>query len=378
MSKLFSPAAIASVNLRNRIIFPSITTNSGQVDNQVSIGQLAYYTDIAAGGVGAVTVEAAIVSPEAKLAPYSLGLWDDRFIPGLSRLSTAIKDHGAAAFIQIAHVGPKATAKINGPGAGLAPSSVPFSKRDPVREMSKEEIRSVINQFVEAAVRAKKAGFDGVELHAAHFYLLSAFLSPAMNKRTDEYGGSPAGRARIVVEIIRGIKEAMGDKYPVICRLNGRELVDSSLGSGIDAAELRSICLELEKAGADALHVSAFSIHVPSLEKYYYVPSTSIPGPKDAPGVFSKLAAEVKEYVRVPVITVGKIDSRSLAEEILSTDQADFVAMGRSLVADADLPRKMAAGAESSPCLACNRCMSSVMKGAMKCVVNALPLETPA
>jgi len=373
MRKLFSPASLGSLNLKNRIIFPSITTNSGQSDGQVSSGQIAYYRSIAAGGAGAVTVEAAIVSPVGKLAPNSLGIWADHFLPGLTLLADTIKEQGAAAFIQIAHVGPQGSAKING-AEPVSPSGIPFSKQGEVREMSITEIHDTIQQFIAAGVRAQKAGFDAVELHTAHFYLLSSFLSPAMNKRDDEYGGSTQGRTKIVTEIIKGLKEALGRNYPVICRINGRELVGSALTGGIDAAELRAICLELEKAGADALHISSYDLPAPYLDKYVNVPASPIPGPETTPGSFRNLAAEVKGYVKVPVITVGKINSPDVAESILSTGQADFVAIGRGLVADPELPRKMQEGSQDASCLACSACLSSIRKGAMTCKVNTLPL----
>lgn len=373
MSKLFSPASIASVKLRNRIIFPSITTNSGQSDNQVSPGQMEYYTKLAAGGAGAVTVEATIISPEGKLASKSLGLWSDDFIPALAKLVQTIKQQGAAAFIQLAHVGPQGSVKVNG-AEPFSPSGIPFSKQGEVREMSTSEIQEIVKQFVEAGIRAQKAGFDAIELHAAHFYLLSSFLSPAMNKRSDEYGGSVQGRTKIVTDIIKGLKEALGANYPLICRLNGRELVGSALEGGIDAAELRAICLELEKAGVDALHISSYDLPVPHFDQYVNVPATPIPGPEITPGVFSRLAAEVKGYVQVPVITVGKINSPTLAEEILTTGKADFVSIGRGLIADPELPRKMAKGTESGPCLYCSSCLTSLRKGAMTCKVNSLPL----
>lgn len=373
MSKLFSPASIGSLTLKNRIIFPSITSNSAQGDGQVSSGQITYYGEIAAGGVAAVTVEAAVVSPQGKLVANSLGLWDDCHISGLAQLVEAIKNQGAAAWIQIAHVGPQGSLKING-SEPLSPSGIPFSKQGSVKEMSRDEIQQTIRQFIEAGIRAQKAGFDAIELHAAHFYLLSSFLSPAMNKRSDEYGGTTSGRTKIVTDIIKGLRAALGNKYPLICRLNGRELVGSALENGIDAAELRAICLELKKSGVDALHISSYDVPVPYFEKYIHVPATPVPGPEIAPGIFRGLAAEVKEYVQIPVITVGRIDSAEVAEEILAAGCADFIAIGRGLIADHELPRKMNEGAAQSTCLYCNNCLSSIRKSPMTCQVNSLPL----
>ena len=373
MSMLFSPAFISGIKLKNRIIFPPITTNAGQSDGRVSDGQIKYYSQIAAGGVGAVIVEPVAISPQGRLITNSLGLWDDHLIPGLANLAAAIKKQGAAAILQLVHAGTKGMEKVNGIEP-LTPSGIPMAKRGRAKELSKAEIQEIIEQFVQAAVRAKKAGFEAVELHAAHFYLLSSFLSPALNKRSDEYGGSTQGRVKIVTDIIKGIKECLGTEYPVICRINGRESLDSALGKGIDAAELRSICLELEKAGADALHISAYTILIPALEKHINIPYTSMPGPRDAPGCFSDYAAEVKQYVQVPVLTVGKIESFSVAEEILTAGKADFVAMGRGLIADPELPHKMEKGAEGGSCLYCSKCMDSILKGTMSCAVNTLPL----
>lgn len=372
MSMLFSPAFISRIKLKNRIIFPPITTNAGHSDGQVSDGQIKYYSQIAAGGVGAVIVEPVVISPQGRLITNSLGLWDDSLIPGLANLASLIKKQGAAAFIQLVHAGTKGAVEVNGIEP-LTPSGIPLAKQGQAKELSKAEIQAIIEQFVQVAVRANKAGFDAVELHAAHFYFLSSFLSPALNKRNDEYGGSTQGRVKIVADIIKGIKECLGD-YPVICRVNGRESLDSALGKGIDAAELRSICLELEKAGADALHISAYTIPKPALEKCVNIPYTSTPGPQNAPGCFSDYAAEVKQYIQVPVITVGKIGSFTVAEEILTAGKADFVAMGRGLIADPELPHKMEKGTEGGSCLYCNSCMDSILKGAMRCAVNTLSL----
>ncbi|MEW6662488.1 MAG: hypothetical protein ACOY9Y_11610 [Bacillota bacterium] len=366
MQLLTTPYSLGEVRVSNRLVFPPITTGYGTSEGKVTPEQKGYYARIAQGGVGTIITEATVVSPTGKLHPRSLGIWEDRFVDDLALLAEAIKSQGVAAFIQIVHAGPRAGSKFNGQQP-ISVSEVPLNKQDPPRKMTLGEINQVIDQFVQAAKRAWRAEFDGVELHGAHFYLLSSFLSPFTNNRDDDYGGDITGRTRILREIIGGIRQEIGEGFPVICRINGEEMPEN----GIHLPEAREIARQLAGAGATAVHVSSYYLPMPGAEKLMTVPATSIPGEEDPPGAFISLAKGVKEVASLPVIAVGKITDGELAERILVEGVADLVAIGRPLVVDPDFPRKIMGGETPAACLYCRNCINSLGAGKpMTCRVN--------
>ncbi|MFZ3372708.1 MAG: NADH:flavin oxidoreductase, partial [Desulfitobacteriaceae bacterium] len=258
--------------MRNRIVYPAITTCLAEVDGSVSSRMLDFYSQRASGGVGLIIVEPGVVHPQVRLAALSGAAWDDTYITGLRQLAQRIKSQGARAFIQLCHAGPKAFSRINGIQS-VSASELPYFYKEPVRALSVSEISQITGDFVAAARRAREAGFDGIELHAAHFYLLSAFLSPQLNIRQDGYGQDTMGRTKIVREIVRAIKQSVGADFPVICRYHGFE--DGDLG--IKSEEAVKIAKLLADAGADALHISAYGLPQPQLSSFVTVPSTPIP-----------------------------------------------------------------------------------------------------
>ncbi|MDW7673580.1 MAG: NADH:flavin oxidoreductase [Bacillota bacterium] len=364
--EVLKPFRLGKVTLKNRVIFPPITTGYGSKLGQVTPELIAYYKPIAQGGAGAIIVEAAVVNPQGRLSFNSIGIWDNPMVDGLSRLAESIKSQGTAAFLQLAHAGPRSMLASK-EEQSMSVSEVPFIKsRKPVK-MTSANIKGLVEDFVEAAARAQKAGFDGIEIHAAHFYLLSCFLSPVMNNRDDEYGGDAAGRSRVVTEIISGIREKVGIDYPIICRIHGQEMGES----GIDIKEAIAIGKLLEVAGATALHISAYYLPVTGMEKYLAVPGTPIPGDKDEPGLFAPLAGEFKKNVNIPVIAVGKINSLQLAEQLVTEKKCDLVAIGRPLVADPEFINKVYKGQEMDQCLYCRACINALAAGkSMVCRVN--------
>lgn len=364
LNKLKEPVSLGKLTLKNRVVFPPITTNLATDKGLVSGEMLEYYRLRAEGGPGLIIVEPGIVSPEGNLIPHSLSIYNDESLEGLAALAETIKRAGAKAFIQLAHVGPKGHVRVNG-RAPLAPSQVEMVRGQTPQEMSIGEIEEMTEKFVSAAKRASQAGFDGVELHAAHFYLLGAFLSPFTNSRNDKYGGSVESRVLILKEIIRGIKERVGQDFPVICRIHGSELVSP----GLDRPEARQVALELEQSGADGLHISAYSIPEPE-GGYYTIAANCIPGPDDEPGIFVDQAAYIKEAVGIPVITVGKINNPALAEAIIADGKADLVAVGRQLVADPATVKKWFQGKEYLHCINCNGCFKSMRRKGIKCALD--------
>jgi 2,4-dienoyl-CoA reductase-like NADH-dependent reductase (Old Yellow Enzyme family)/thioredoxin reductase len=357
--KLFEPGRIGSMELKNRLVMPPMATNYALKDGSVTQRQIDYYAERAKGGVGLVIVEISCVdSPVGKGAVKQICIDDDRFIPDLSKLAEAVKRHGAKAAIQIHHAGRQTSSKLTG-HQPVAPSPIQGRRGEQPRELALLEIATLVSRFAEAAERAKKAGFDGVEIHGAHGYLISQFLSPLSNQRQDAYGGSVENRARFLLEVIEAIRGRVGRDYPVWCRLSAMEI---GVEGGITLEETQVVAQMAEKAGVDAIHVSA-----------HQVGPARRPPMAQPPCLFVPLAEGIKEVVSVPVITVGRIPPE-LGEGVLRDVKADFISIGKALLADPHLPQKVAVGevADITPCIYCLTCLDSISwrKEGVCCVVN--------
>lgn len=365
--RLFQPGKIGNMEVKNRIVMPPMGTDYASEEGYVTQRQIEYYAERAKGGVGLVIVEASCVqSPIGKGFQGQIVVDHDKYLPGLSRLAEAIKKNGAKAAIQLHHAGNAAPIKATGGLQPVAPSAVTRRSYPTARALTTAEIKEIIGCFIEAALRVCRAGFDAVEIHSAHHYLLAQFLSPAWNERTDEYGGALANRVRVLVEIVKGIKERAPD-LPVICRFNGREYgVDEFLGGrrGLTLEEACEVARLVERAGADAVHVSC--------EGWGRYAVINIP---PTPGEMLPLAEAVKKAVSIPVIAVGRLDPR-VGELALKEGKADFIAIGRALLADPYLPQKAADGKleEITPCISCYNCLRISATGfepvGLKCTTN--------
>lgn len=363
LKKLFSPIKIGKMELRNRIVMAPIATDYAASDGTVTETLIDYLEARARGGVGLIIAEVTSVVGTAKYMPNQLGLWDDKFIPGFTELAKAVHAHGAKLVPQIIHPGPENWSFMSGvPSVGPSPVFDRVNKEVP-QELSLEEIERIIEDFGVAARRAREAGLDGVELHAAHAHLLvGCFMSPARNKRFDAYGGSIEERLKLPVEIIKRIKAKAGRDFPIILRISGDEMVPG----GRTLQETQYIAPILAEAGVDAFHVSG-GVY-PELN-WWIIPPMGTPLGLNVP-----YAAAVKEVVKVPVIVVGRIKDPLLAEHILETGKADLVAMARPLLADPELPKKAEEGRldDIAPCIACGvGCIAVRMElKPMTCVIN--------
>ncbi|GAA4324428.1 hypothetical protein GCM10023144_05980 [Pigmentiphaga soli] len=365
MDPLFQPGQIGTLQLRNRIVMAPMTTRLATADGHVTDATIAYFRARAAGGAGLLTVEMASPERVGRHRAHELGIHDDRFLPGLARLTGVLHEHGAKVSIQLGHAGGHTRADICGE-TPIAPSALPHHVYEGHGEtivplaMDRARIEQTIAAFVDAAARARRAGFDCVELHAAHGYLLSQFLCPAENRRDDEYGGSLENRARIGLRIVRGIKERLPG-FPVIYRLSADDLFDG----GLRADEAEQVAQWAAQAGADAIHVSAAHYRSqPSAE--LMIPPMAFPE-----GVFLPYAQRIRRRVGVPVIAVGRLGSPAVARAALAEGRADFIALGRSLLADPDWPAKVLAGRPVRRCVACNTCVNDMRGGSrLLCLVN--------
>jgi dimethylglycine catabolism A len=366
MNILLTPARIGSLDVPNRIVMPPMTTRTADEEGYVTEDTIAYYRARARGGVGLITVEMASPEKAGRHRRREVGIYDDRFLPGLTRLVDEIHRAGSKASIQLGHGGGHTRRDICGE-TPIAPSAIPHPVYETTletiipEEMTTARIEIAIAAHVAAAVRAANAGFDCVEIHAAHGYLISQFHAPFENRRSDLYGGSLENRARFGLEVLRAVKAAVG-AMPVVYRLS----VEDFFPGGLPFSEGRQIAVWAAEAGADALHVTAG--HYRSLPSAQVVlPPMSFP---DA--TFVDLAAGVKKLIRVPVIAVGRLGDPAIAAEALATGKADFIALGRTLIADPQWVEKVRRGEPIRRCLACNTCINEMRGGAgIGCVVNA-------
>jgi 2,4-dienoyl-CoA reductase-like NADH-dependent reductase (Old Yellow Enzyme family)/NADH dehydrogenase FAD-containing subunit len=384
---LLAPGRIGALAIRNRIVMAPMGSNLAEPDGYVGERLLRYYEARARGGVGLIIVGVgAVAYPAGACIPNQVALSDDVFLPGLQRLTQRLHAHGATVAIQLQHAGKVATQDIAAGRPLWGPSRLSRSSGDLFNDLTAQEIQSVtaymakptaklgfhamrvadihaaITQFANAADRARRAGFDGVEIHAAHGYLIASFLSPATNRRTDEYGGPLENRARFLLQVMRAVRARVGPSFPVWCRLDAKEF---RVENGITVDDARRTAELAEGAGADAIHVSA------------YADPTSGVAFTEAPLVhqpcgYVALAEGIKRRLKIPVIAVGRIEPED-ADAIIAAGGADFVAMARKLLADPDLPNKLAAGRrdEVRPCVYSYTCVGKIyLNQPTGCAVN--------
>ena len=354
---LFQPGRIGTLELKNRLVMPAMNSHYADEEHHFTEQALNYYGERALGGFGLLITEFLCVSEEGLAYPMQAAIYDDRFIPSLSRLTERIHQNGGKIFAQLHHGGRmqgKGSTSLPAVGASAIPDA---SNMIPVHQLGTEEIPGVVQKFVDAALRAQKSGFDGVEIHGAHGYLLAQFLSAGVNKRTDCYGGSITNRARIVCEIIRGIKAACGQDFPVSVRTSGDEGYKG--GNTIEAAAAQ--CRLFEEAGADAVHVS----HGIAIHSYF-----------SESGFNLKYVRRVKEVVSIPVIGVGRLNDPALIASALESGDLDFAALGRESVCDPHLPEKIREG-RLDEILTCTGCMQRCLYPAsfeegfgISCMIN--------
>ena len=366
--KLLSPIEIGNLTLKNRMVMPAMGTGYADADGTATDRLIDYFGARAKGGAALLIVEATAVHPLGLIFKGECGIFDDSYIPGFKRLTSAVHEYGSKIAMQLAHGGRQTKSTLIG-AQPLGPSAIPAPAlcTEIPRAMSVDEIEAVVKSFGEAARRAKEAGFDAVEIHGAHGYLVNEFLASNANQRTDRYGGNLKNRAVFALEVVSEIRKSVGPDFPVFFRLSGADY----LKGGVTLEEAVAIAPWLVEAGTDVVHVSA--------GVYGSYPPT-IPLIGSEQGCFVALARAIKEKANVPVITAGRIKSPSLAEKILTEGSADMVAMGRALMADPDLPNKVKEQKteEIRPCVGCGQaCIERLLGGIKKvkndpisCVVN--------
>jgi 2,4-dienoyl-CoA reductase-like NADH-dependent reductase (Old Yellow Enzyme family)/thioredoxin reductase len=335
LNSLFQPGRIGDLELKNRLVMAAMGCPYADQEGYITQKIIDYYAERARGGVGFIITSIASFLPEARF-PNIPALHHDKFIPGMKQLAHAIQSCGARIACQLAYQ----------TYMDIGPSAIPcFTYQVTPKEISQDEIHRIIEAHAEAGRRCKEAGFDAVEIHAAHGYFLSAFLSPFRNRRTDEYGGSVNNRARFAYEVVARTREKVGPDFPVLIRMNGSDFLEG----GLTINEAQQQAVMFVEAGADAIDVTAATPDSRQWRDLTYM---------HPDGAIVHLAEAIKKAVKVPVITVGKIGDPVLANNIIKENRADFVAMARALLADPELPNKAKEGRfdDIRKCLYCNNC----------------------
>ncbi len=363
LEHLMQPIKIRSMELQNRVVMPPMGTFLGNDDGTVSEASVAYLKRRIKSGAGLVIQEITAIHPRGAATPAQLGIYDDRFIPGLRKIVDTVHEQGSKIIIQLHHAGRESLYQLQR-GEAVGPSALPsYVFKMAPQEMTIEDIKEVIKYFGEGAVRAREAGYDGVELHAAHGYLLSQFLSVHANQRSDEYGGDIRQRARFVIEVLQEVRRRVGEDYPISIRLS----VDEAIKGGYTADDMQKVVPEFVKYGCDIIHAS-FGTHGS--------PAGITQAPIEyQPGFNIGLARKMKEVVDVPVIGVGRFTDPLLADECIARGDADMIAFGRQHLADPDFLKNALEGhpEDTLECLACNQgCFERLLleMKTIRCAIN--------
>ena len=358
--KIWDPIQIGAIKVKNRIAMAPMCTRLANPDGSVSPELIAYYEARAAGGAGMIIVEYSYIDDLAsKAAVCQLGVYSDNLIPGLNELVERIQYYDAKVFLQISHGGGQSPSHLI-KRSPLAPSPVPSKSGEMPDELTVEDINDIKKSFADAAIRAKRAGFDGVELHGVHGYLINQFLSPNYNKRKDAYGPDFLSRTRFPLEVLTEVRKAVGGNYLVGIRLNVTDFVPG----GVEVEETLELVKMLKKNGVDYIHTSAGT---------YLSHQYMISPPYIERGHLEWLAKKCKEQGKVPGIAVGGVNTEG-AVRILNNGSADLVTIGRALIADPELPVKLKEGRikEIRPCIRCNEgCIGRFFQGkTIRCATN--------
>lgn len=364
ITEMFTAKKIGNCEIKNRFVVPAMVTDYCTEDGHITNRYIAYMEEKAKGGFGLLITEDFEIQEHGKGYPCIAAIYNDSYIEGCRKLTDAVHRHGAKIFCQLYHPGRETNHFFNGGVQPVAPSAI----KDPVcqdlpRELTAEEIHQMVKDFGAAARRARKAGFDGVEIHAAHGYLIAQFLSPFVNRRTDEYGGCFDNRVRFLDEVYDEVRKNVGEDFPMQIRMSGNEYV---LG-GRTLAESLELAVHAEALGFDSIHVTNGVYAAPA--------NKSSVAPMFTDHAFNmEIAEQIKRSVSIPVVVTNRINDPKMADIIVRMGKADFIGMGRGSIVDPYLPKKAKEGRfdEIKYCIGCLQgCMGGIFTGGcMTCLVN--------
>ncbi len=363
MSPLFAPAAIKGMMLRNRFVRSATWEAMAAPDGAVTPRLVETIAALARGGVGLIISSHAFIRPEGQAGPGQVGAYGDELLPGLRRMAAAAHDNGAKILLQLAHAGYFAAGNLTGVRP-LAVSAAVKLDDTPRREMSVADIGALVEAFAAAAVRAKAAGFDGIQLHCAHGYLLNQFLSPLFNRRTDDYGGTFVNRVRVHRETIQAIRRAVGENYPVLAKVNSRDFAEG----GLELPEALEAAVLMEQAGIDAVELSS------GMTRFARLGAARTGIRNQTKEAYHQEEAKVfKAKLRIPLILVGGIRSLPVAERLVREGVCDFISMSRPLIREPALINRWASGdRRKAACTSDNLCFGPALRGeGLYCVTAA-------
>ncbi len=364
MSGLFEQTQINNMTLKNRFVRSATWEGMALKDGSCTPKLKELMAKLARGGVGLIITGHAHIDAAGQASPFQTGIFSDSHIPGLKEVTDAVHNEDGKIVIQIAHAGCQSIAKLTGVEP-MGPSVLEIEGKSVCREMSIQEIKDTVTKFAEAAERAQKAGFDGIEIHGAHSYLLNQFLSPYYNKRTDEYGGSLENRSRFAIESYRAIRNTVGTEFPVIIKLNSEDFLDN----GFALEEMIEVANMLQQEGIDAIELSGGAIQ----SDRNHMPVR--PGKLDAEdkeAYYRNAAKQYKEKITTPLILVGGIRSFTVAEKLVNEGITDYISLSRPLIREPNLINRWQSGDHSkSECKSDNACFRPGLKGeGIYCVVR--------
>jgi 2,4-dienoyl-CoA reductase-like NADH-dependent reductase (Old Yellow Enzyme family) len=356
--KLFGPFSFAGLDLKNRMVRSATYEKRADVDGFVTDALIDFYKDLAGGGSSLIITGNALVHLSGRSIPQSICIHNDHYTDKLRKLADAVHNLDGKIVIQLSHGGRQCFPSLLGGKQPIAPSAVydPSTRITP-REMAHEEVWGIIDAFADSARRALNAGFDGIQIHAAHGYLVSAFLSPHTNRRYDYWGGDEERRFHFIEDIYEAMRKEVGSVFPIMVKMNADDFIEG----GLRPAESLRIAKRLQALGFSAIEVSGGMFESgkmtvrPNIEK------------EDQEAYFREAAGLFAKELEIPVMIVGGIRSRGIAEDILQKGDADLISLSRPLIREPDLPNKFMAGKERADCISCNNCMRFLKLDMIKC-----------
>jgi 2,4-dienoyl-CoA reductase-like NADH-dependent reductase (Old Yellow Enzyme family) len=357
MAELFEGTSIKSMSLANRFVRSATWEGLADKDGAVTPRLIEMMVELARGEVGLIISGYSFVSPEGQSSPWQLAIYDDRFLSGLRDMVQAVHSAGGKMALQVAHGGCNANPDLTGLEL-VRPTADNKDGKPTCRSAAhKDEIARIVAAFAKAASRAKEAGFDAVQLHAAHGFLINQFLSPAFNKRTDNYGGPLENRARFLLEVVQSVRETVGPEYPVLVKLSSEDFLDGGL-TRVEAVQISGM---LENASIDAIEFSGGTVNSP--EKMI-PPRPGSPKTPEQEVYYREAARLYKQSVAIPLMLVGGIRSYGVAEELVREGTADYISLSRPLISEPDLVKRWREGdRRPSECVSDNACFAPGLEG---------------
>jgi 2,4-dienoyl-CoA reductase-like NADH-dependent reductase (Old Yellow Enzyme family) len=362
MKTLFDHTAIKNMIITNRFVRSATFEGISSAEGAVTPALIELMTALARGGIGLIITGHAYVRSDGQAGTKQLGVYSDGLIPGLKKMTEAVHDAGGKIILQLAHAGRFASPKLTGQIA-LAVAQPPGAADPAMKEMTPKDIQELVAAYAQAAARAKTAGFDGVQIHSAHGYLLSQFLSPAFNCRRDEYGGSVINRSRIHREIVQAIRGSVGEDYPILVKLNCQDFIEN----GLQLEDSVQVARILADAGVDAIEISGGILRSGKLE-----PIRTGINSIEKEAYFRNEARHFRRAIDIPLILVGGIRSYELAQQLIENEEVDYISMSRPFIMEPGLINRWAYGDHGkAQCRSDNACLKSGRKGnGVRCMVK--------